>query len=93
MELSANEQDGTLSEEDAAHSALAKLLEGRPPITLEIELPLALLLVGNLQLALRHPQNSGDGARAIRAFARDLQARIAPVGSEIHAVMEMGWEG
>jgi hypothetical protein len=82
----------TPEEEDDAQKALMSYLQGQPPIMLEIEVQTALLVIGNLQLALRHPQNAGDGARAIRAFARELQERIAPVGSPIHDIMEEGWE-
>ena len=81
----------TPEEESEAHAALMEYLQGQPPIHLEIDVQTALLVIGNLQLALRHPDNTGDGSRAIRAFARDLQERIAPVGSEIHTIMEEGW--
>lgn len=82
----------TPEEENEAQAALMNYLEGQPPILMEIDVQTALLIIGNLQLAVRHPDNKGDGARAIRAFARELQERVAPVGSAIHDIMEEGWD-
>lgn len=49
------------------------------------------LLVTNTQLATRVPGNDGPTApRAMRA-AKDLQRQIAPEGSALHALIDMGW--
>ena len=45
----------------------------------------------NLQLALRHPDNDGPGAKAMLKLAKELQERIAPIGSPAYDIIEMGW--
>lgn len=47
-------------------------LDRRPGVILEMNAAEALLLIGQLQLALRHPLNQGPGA----AFVRDITRRI-----------------
>lgn len=81
----------TPEEEEDAQRVVMEYMEGQPPILLEVDVQTALLVIGNLQLALRHPANNGAGALAILQFVKDLQERIAPVGSPIHDIMEEGW--
>ena len=44
-----------------------------------------------LQLALRHPQNTGPTSLTAKAIARRLQAIVAPSGA-LAEVAERGWD-
>ncbi len=81
----------TPEEESVAQEMVMEYLKEQPPVQLEVDVQTALLVIGNLQLALRHPDNMGAGSQAIRRFVSDLQERIAPVGSPIYAIIEEGW--
>ena len=71
--------------------ALEKLSE-EPPIHLEISALDAFYLVAQLQLVLRHPANRGPAAATMRNWTKQVQEQIAPVGSELHNLMELGWD-
>lgn len=58
--------------------------------TLSIRPVDAWILLSQLQLALRHPQNTGPSAEAARQIARRLQSIVAPHGA-LAAVAERGW--
>ncbi len=58
--------------------------------TLSIRPVDAWILLSQLQLALRHPENTGPTAEAASSIARRLQSIVAPHGA-LAAVAERGW--
>lgn len=48
------------------------------------------IILSQLQLALRHPENVGESAAKARQIARQLQAFVAPDGA-LAIVAERGW--
>lgn len=69
-------------------AALAKRAER---ISLEIRSLDAWILLSQLQLALRHPENNGPSADKARQIARRLQSLVAPTGA-LKIVAERGWD-
>lgn len=61
------------------------------PIEFVTSVPTAFMLLAQLQLALRHPGNTGMSAEVARDMARNLQAAIAVHVPEAVALMEEGW--
>lgn len=45
-----------------------------------LDLPAALAIIGNLQLALRHPANTGPSARTARYFCQEIICRMREAG-------------
>jgi hypothetical protein len=70
-----------------------RALEDAPPITLLLTAMQAWCLLSQLQLALRHPQNTGPIATLARQVARTLQAAVAPPGSALYELAERAWQG
>lgn len=62
------------------------------PVVFELDFPLAVALVGQLQLAFRHPQNVGPTRKMFERFARDLIERLDPAHGDIHRVLLMGFD-
>lgn len=52
----------------------------------------AIAIVAQIQLASRHPDNTGPGAQIAFDFARTLQAQLEPAGPMVKAVLESGWD-
>lgn len=52
----------------------------------------ALTVLSQLQLATRHPKNTGPGRKQAEVFARELQKRIEQIMPEHSALMQMGWD-
>lgn len=50
-----------------------------------------LILVGQLQLALRHPSNRGRSAEISEEIARHLQAHLAQYCPAVTEIVEAGW--
>jgi hypothetical protein len=69
-------------------TALAAELRGYHPVCMTIAPFEALQLVGQLQLALRHPQNTGGSAAWARAFVEKLALDFGP---RFRALVEAGW--
>jgi len=59
--------------------------------TLSIRPVDAWILLSQLQLALRHPKNTGPSSEAAKQIARRLQSIVAPHGA-LAAVAERGWD-
>lgn len=66
-------------------------LRDHPPIVLEIGAVEAWVLLAQLQLACRHPQNTGPSRQIAARIARQLQEAIAS-GGALAIVAEMGWQ-
>lgn len=62
-----------------------------PPILIQINPDTGFFLLAQLQLALRHPGNTGNGAQTIRQFAIGLQERLTELCPEVGDVLEKGW--
>lgn len=63
------------------------------PVALTLHPDSALAVLGNLQLALRHPANTGPSALMVQAVCNDLVDRIAPdAGSPVHALCMAGFD-
>lgn len=61
--------------------------EGQPVTRFELDLPSVPSLCGNLQLALRHPLNSGPSAQIARRLIDDTIAGLKARGFTAHAEM------
>jgi hypothetical protein len=60
-------------------------------LPVHLDLTAALCLVGNLQLALRHPGNTGPSAQVARMIIDGVIARMKEAGYLAHAeVMRLG---
>ena len=51
----------------------------------------AMSVIGQLQLASRHPGNTGASRQIAEKFARDLQEMVIRVAPENAELIEMGW--
>lgn len=65
-------------------------LESKPVIYLELSQLQAWILMSNLQLALRHPDNKGQSSKTAIEIATNLQNIVASEGA-LKEVAEMGW--
>jgi hypothetical protein len=61
-----------------------------PAITLQLGAVEAWALLGQIQLACRHPMNLGPTRQIAEQIARQLQAAVATTPA-LAAVAEMGW--
>lgn len=71
-------------------SADFRSLRERPDIRIALPATAAWVVMAQLQLALRHPDNGGETAAIARRFARELQRAVA-ITPALHAVAEQGW--
>lgn len=78
-------------EEERAMLALVASLQQEPPVHLELSALDVYFLITQLQLAQRHPANTGPVSRRMHQLAKQMEERLAPVGSPLHNIMEMGW--
>ncbi len=79
--------------DDDTTLALAKAIDGMPPVRLTLTAAEALGVVANLQLALRHPDNHGLPAEVARAVIARLAEQLPPVALEIIAFDEQHYAG
>lgn len=77
--------------DDAVMQALREL-STRPAVKLEISPLLAFFLLSQLQLAFRHPLNTGKSQAEVRGFFDGLRSGVAPVGGVLDRVIEMGFD-
>jgi len=68
-----------------------KELDAKGVIELTMSPIEAWIIFSQLQLALRHPGNNGEGREIAVDFARKLQAIVA-VTPALRTVAEMGWD-
>ncbi|MGG6295243.1 hypothetical protein ACQ4M4_12710 [Leptolyngbya sp. AN02str] len=71
--------------------AISKILEAAEPIEMVITPFRAYVLVAHLQLALRHPGNTGASADVARDMAQRLQARLGQIHPLLSETIEQGW--
>ena len=74
------------------HKEALRELMKLPPIQCVLDSTDAFLLVMNLQLALTHPNNQGEGGRVIQDIARKLQIILGKQSRKAFDALELGWE-
>lgn len=52
----------------------------------------AVTLIGQLQLASRHPANNGPSVKYSIEFAKQLQTLVSEKFPNASAILEMGWD-
>lgn len=67
-------------------------LSEKPPLPVVIDNVTLWYIVSSLQLALRHPDNTGTAARTVRDFIRQVQERIAPEGTALSVILARGFD-
>jgi hypothetical protein len=72
--------------------AMLALLErhGRHPVTVEMDVIAGHVLIGALQLALRHPAFPRTSREIVQGFIRGFQARVASLDDDLAVLMELG---
>jgi hypothetical protein len=70
---------------------LAALFRDAPVIEIMVPAEMLFAVLGNLQLALRHPGNKGPSTTIVRAFADLIQRALTDVNSDLGRVCERGW--
>lgn len=78
-------------DEAAFQAALYELQAREAPVLIELQPVEAWVLLSQLQLALRHPENTGPSAKVSRQLALKIQERIASEGV-LAAEAEAGWQ-
>jgi hypothetical protein len=68
-----------------------RLLENAQSIGMKITAPRAFVLLSQLQLALRHPENNGASAEIARDIAQRLSDRLSAIDPAIAALIAQGW--
>ena len=67
------------------------LCEDKQPVILELTKLQAWSLLGQIQLALRHPQNNGPTGDIAREIALGIQEKVAP-SPALAEVARRGWD-
>lgn len=76
---------------DVLTREIEQLVERGATVTLTLSPLEAYAVLGNLQLACRHPENDGQGAAITEAVGRRIQQAIAPKGSPLEKLIEVAW--
>lgn len=66
------------------------LCTGGPSVTLQLDAAQAWIVMAMLQLACRHPDNTGHSRLITETIARALQTAVATTPA-LNAVAELGW--
>ena len=61
------------------------------PVHIQTDGLTTFMLIAQLQLALRHPGNSGDSADRIRELAVDLQNQLLTRSPDLKPILDKGW--
>lgn len=75
--------------DNLTNEGLSKL--SKTPVVLAISGLEAMVLIGQLQLALGHPANKGNTADAAMKLAKQLQQVISGIDADVDRVIEQGW--
>lgn len=62
------------------------------PITINTDCINAMVIIAQLQLAIRHPENTGPSRYITEKFARKLQEAVVSVNPEFSLVLDRGWQ-
>lgn len=69
------------------------LMRRLQPMTLELPPVAAFCLIGQIQLACRHPDNLGPMREIVEELAREIQQAFAGQDPEFGRLVEQGWVG
>lgn len=61
------------------------------PVVLEIDGFTAMILISQIQLALRHPRNDGPSSEIARELAIHMQSKITGIDASVDLALQMGW--
>jgi hypothetical protein len=68
-------------------------LWGERPMSLVLDMPTTLRLVGALQLALRHPAfKNSPGGKSVREFVQAVEGQIPEQMTGLHQLIRLGYE-
>ena len=59
--------------------------------TIDFDLTIAICVIAQIQLAIRHRANNGKSTAIAISFARQLQEMVVAVAPENATILEMGW--
>lgn len=62
----------------------------RHPVTVEMDVITGQVIIGALQLALRHPAFPRTSREIIQSFIRGFQARVAALDGDLAVLVELG---
>lgn len=74
----------------AAFKSEMLLIDEQPPLTLPLKRSEAFMLLSQIQLALRRPENTGATADWARALGQTLEGALS-VSPAIAKIAKMGW--
>lgn len=74
-----------------AKEEMRRDIDAEQVVEVVMDTPTAWTILGQLQLALRHPMNTGPSAERTRRLALEVQAKIAPSGAR-KALADLGWD-
>lgn len=82
-----------MTEEDLEETFVQEMqaFSQRPPVSLLLSPTQAWVLFSQLQLALRHPANTGPSSDIARDVAERLQARL-PLAPAMATIAARGWQ-
>lgn len=59
--------------------------------SIDLDIVTAMCIIGQIQLASRHPANTGESAAIAASFARQLQEMVVAVAPKNEQLIEKGW--
>jgi hypothetical protein len=65
--------------------------EIKEPVKFELDAVLVVGMIGQLQLAFRHPHNTGPTRQTLETFVRDLIEQLDPAHGDLHTLLMMGF--
>ena len=72
--------------------ALLKMKQiGNRPLVIKTDLGMASSIISQLQLAMRHPENTGITRQTVEKFTRDLIEQIDPDRGDLYELLMMGF--
>lgn len=83
------ERDALFAKFDAA---IARVMKQHDSCEFTLDWELVVAVVGHLQLALRHPANTGPSPEAVREFLDAFLAKIESLDPTLAAIMALGDE-
>jgi hypothetical protein len=78
--------------EVVSRRAIEALKNWHRPIVFEFDIQTTIALIGQLQLAFRHPANVGPSRQVIEKLTRDLIAQLDPTKGDIYQFLCMGFD-
>jgi hypothetical protein len=63
---------------------------GRHPVTLELDVITGQIIIGALQLSLRHPAFPRTSRGIVQGFLREWQAQVAALDGDLAVLVELG---